>query len=83
MPSVLVGIPLGVVAIRKLDAETFRRVCMSFDVWVVGFGLSRTLIALNVASGPFAYGAMLAAVALDAYLLLTFFRSRRAAPAMA
>ena len=27
-----------------VDAETFRRICMSFDAWVVGFGLSRVLI---------------------------------------
>jgi len=83
VPSVLIGIPLGAFAIRRLDAETFRRVCMSFDVWVVGFGLSRTLIALQLASGPFAYSAMLTAVLLDAYLLLTFFRSRRSALAAA
>ena len=83
VPSVLVGIPLGAFAIRKLDAETFRRVCMSFDVWVVGFGLSRTLIALKLATSPLAYSAMLAAVLLDAFLLITFFRLRRSAPAMA
>ncbi len=39
IPSVLVGIPLGAYVIRRLDAETFRRICMSFDAWVVGFGL--------------------------------------------
>ena len=83
VPSVLVGIPLGAFAIRKLDAETFRRVCMSFDVWVVGFGLSRTLIALKLATSPLAYSAMFAAVLLDAFLLIAFFRSRRAALAMA
>jgi len=48
LPSVLVGIPLGAYVIRRLDAETFRRVCMSFDAWVVGFGLSRVLIELNL-----------------------------------
>lgn len=79
VPSVLVGIPLGALAIRKLDAETFRRICMSFDVWVVGFGLSRTLIALKLATSPLAYSAMFAAVLLDLYLLVNFFRSRRAA----
>jgi len=83
LPSVLVGIPLGVVAIRRLDAETFRRICMSFDVWVVGFGLSRTLIALKLATSPLAYSAMFAAVLLDAFLLITFFRSRRSALAAA
>ncbi|MEK6603154.1 MAG: sulfite exporter TauE/SafE family protein, partial [Nitrospirota bacterium] len=38
IPGVLVGIPLGAYLIRRLDAETFRRICMSFDAWVVGFG---------------------------------------------
>ena len=83
VPSVLAGIPLGAWAIRRLDAETFRRICMSFDVWVVGFGLSRTLLALKLASGPLAYSAMLAAVLLDLFLLVGFFRSRRAALAVA
>src|SRR5712664_3811913 len=74
VPSVLVGIPLGAYVIRKLDAETFRRVCMSFDVWVVGFGLSRVLIDLKVMQSPPAYGVMAAAVLLDFYLLLNYFK---------
>src|SRR3954447_4974069 len=83
VPSGLVGIPLGAYAIRRMDAETFRRVCMSFDVWVVGFGLSRALMGLKLVQSAAAYGAMVAAVLLDLYLLLAFFRSRRAAPVAA
>jgi uncharacterized membrane protein YfcA len=83
VPSVLLGIPLGAYAIRRMDAETFRRICMSFDVWVVGFGLSRSLIALKLASGPLAYSAMAAAVLLDLWLLYAFFRTRRSALAAA
>jgi uncharacterized membrane protein YfcA len=79
VPSVVVGIPLGAYAIRRLDAETFRRICMSFDVWVVGFGLSRTLITLKLAQSPTAYAAMAPAGALDLVLLYAFFRSRRGA----
>src|SRR5437870_3480191 len=30
-PSVIVGVPLGAYLIRRLAAETFRRICMSFD----------------------------------------------------
>jgi uncharacterized protein len=71
--SVLVGIPLGAWAIRKLDPETFRRVCMSFDVWIVGFGLSKVLIDLKVAHGAGAYSPMLAAILIDAWLLFNFF----------
>jgi len=74
VPSVLVGIPLGAYVIRKLDAETFRRVCMSFDVWVVGFGLSRVLIDLKVMQSPVAYSVMAAAILLDVYLLLSYFK---------
>lgn len=83
VPAVLLGIPLGALAIRRLDAETFRRVCMSFDVWVVGFGLSRVLLELKLAHGAFAYGPMALAIVLDAWLLYAFFKGRRASYAAA
>ena len=79
IPSVLLGIPLGAFLIRRLDAETFRRVCMSFDAWVVGFGLSRVLIDLKLMASPWAYSVMVVAIVLDCYLLYVFFTSRRAA----
>ena len=79
-PCVLVGIPLGAYVIRRLDAETFRRICMSFDAWVVGFGLSRVLIALSLLASPWAYSVMAATILIDLWLLYTFFRIRRAAP---
>ena len=81
LPCVLVGVPLGAWLIRRLDAETFRRICMSFDVWIVGFGLSRVVAELHLGQGPSAYAPMVAAIALDAYLLLAFFRSRATAQA--
>ena len=71
--GVLIGIPLGAFAIRRLDPETFRRICMSFDVWIVGFGLSKVLLDLKLAQGPGAYSVMLAAVLIDAALLYAFF----------
>jgi uncharacterized protein len=77
VPSVLIGIPLGAYMIRRLDAETFRRICMSFDAWVVGFGLSRVLIELNLMASPWAYSVMAATILVDAYLLYIFFTSRR------
>ena len=73
LPGVVIGIPLGAYVIRKLDAETFRRICMSFDVWVVGFGLSRVLAELGLAHGALTYGPMIAAGVLDAWLLYLFF----------
>jgi uncharacterized membrane protein YfcA len=78
VPSVLIGIPLGAYAIRHLDAETFRRICMSFDAWVVGFGLSRVLVDLKLMPSPWAYSVMAMTILIDIYLLFTFFRRRRA-----
>ena len=79
IPSVLVGIPLGAYLIRRLDAETFRRICMSFDAWVVGFGLSRVLIDVKLMGSPWAYSVMLVAIMVDTYLLYVFFTVQRPA----
>src|SRR3954470_17073158 len=79
IPSVVVGIPLGAYLIRKLDAETFRRICMSFDAWVVGFGLSRVLIELDLVDSPWAYSVMAFTILIDVCLLYLFF-TRQAAP---
>ena len=76
-PSVLVGVPLGALLIRRLAVETFRRLCMSFDAWVVGFGLSRTLIDLGVVGDPAGYAVLATAAAIDLLLLYQFFRKRQ------
>src|SRR5690242_12172979 len=76
-PSVVIGIPLGAHLIRRLDAGIFRRICMSFDAWVVGFGLSRILIDLKLLASPWAYGVMAATILIDSYLLYVFFTLRR------
>src|SRR5882724_9635956 len=79
IPSVVVGVPLGAYLIRRLDAETFRRICMSFDAWVVGFGFSRVLIDLNLVESPWAYGILVATLLIDACLLYVFFAAQRPA----
>src|SRR6516164_8422181 len=79
IPSVVIGIPLGAYLIRRLDAETFRRICMSFDAWVVGFGLSRVLIELKLLGAPWAYGVMAITILIDGCLLYVFFTSQKAA----
>src|SRR5438477_4516193 len=79
IPAVVVGVPFGAYLIRRLDAETFRRICMSFDAWVVGFGLSRVLIELNLIESPWAYSVLVVTMMLDAYLLYLFFTVQRPA----
>src|SRR6476619_3519797 len=78
VPCVVVGVPLGAYVIRHLDAETFRRICMSFDAWVVGLGFSRGLIELNLMDSPWAYIVLAITILIDALLLYIFF-TRRAA----
>ena len=77
VPSVLIGIPLGTLLIQRMNPETFRRICMSFDVYVVGFGLSRVLTELKLMESPTAYAVLALAVILDTYLLYVFFAARR------
>src|SRR6266568_4327361 len=79
VPSVVLGVPLGAYLIRRLDAETFRRISMSFDAWVVGFGFSRALIDLNLIESPWAYSVLAVTVLIDTYLLYVFFTVQKAA----
>jgi len=74
VPSILIGVPIGAYIIQRVDAETFRRVCMSFDAWVVGFGLSRLLQELGMVQSNAAYLLLAGVGALDAWLLYRFFR---------
>jgi uncharacterized membrane protein YfcA len=76
VPSVLVGIPLGSFLIRWMDPETFRRLCMSFDAVIVGFGLSRVLVELNLAPAEAGQAILAGVVAMNGYLLFRFFRGR-------
>jgi uncharacterized membrane protein YfcA len=76
VPSVLLGIPLGTFLIRWMDPETFRRICMAFDGLVVGFGLSRVLTELNLASSVTTYAILTIVISVNAFLLYRFFRDR-------
>ena len=76
VPSVIVGIPLGTMLIRRMHPEVFRRICMSFDVWVVSFGLSRVLVDLKMMKAPRNYVVLVGAMILDFYLLYIFFTRR-------
>lgn len=77
-PGVLIGLPIGFALIRHIDAETFRRVCMSFDAWLVGFGLSRVVAKLGLLPEVWAFQLLTLTIIVDAILLRTFFRSRGA-----
>jgi hypothetical protein len=73
LPSVLIGVPIGAALIRQMKVETFRRICMSFDAWIVGFGVSTVLQDINVVQGAGAYLFLAAVIAIDGVLLYRFF----------
>jgi len=76
-PAVLLGLPLGTYVIRHVPSETFRRVCMSFDAWIVGFGLARAILDLRLLGASGAYGIWGAVILFDLYLLYRYFLTGR------
>src|SRR2546422_153561 len=74
LPSLVIGIPLGVTVIRHVRPETFRRICMSFDAWVVGFGISTLLQQLHVIESGAAFSVLAGVGTLDIWLLYRFFK---------
>ena len=83
IPSVALGVPIGAQIIQRMKPETFRRICMSFDAWVVAFGLSKLMNDLKMVVGPQAYVLLLLVMVLDAWLLYRFFAIAEAAEARA
>jgi uncharacterized membrane protein YfcA len=75
-PPILLGIPLGIFVVKHVNVETFRRVCMSFDAWIVGYGLA-TVLGNLFGLLYFGYDVWVAVVAIDIILLYRFFTRRR------
>jgi len=73
LPSIAIGVPIGAYLIQRIRPETFRRVCMSFDAWIVGFGLSALLKDLRLVESNLAYLVLVSVAILDAVLLYQFF----------
>jgi uncharacterized membrane protein YfcA len=73
VPSIVIGVPIGAWIISRVRPETFRRVCMSFDAWVVAFGLSRLLQELSFVEGNAAYLVLASVGLFDLGLLYRFF----------
>jgi uncharacterized protein len=77
VPSIAIGVPVGTALIRRINAETFRRVSMSFDAWIVAFGLSRVLQELHIVDGLHAYAVLATVVVIDCWLLTCYFSTAR------
>jgi uncharacterized membrane protein YfcA len=73
LPSIFIGVPIGTWLIRHVRAESFRRVCMSFDAWVVAFGVSTLLQQLGLVAGAKAFLVLAAVMVLDGWMMYRFF----------
>jgi uncharacterized membrane protein YfcA len=82
-PAVALGVPLGTRLVASLDTETFRRLCMSFDAWLVGFVLARAIVAVAPEAEGLAWALFAAVILADACLLRTYFGRRRWAATVA
>lgn len=82
-PSVLIGLPLGYLALRRVAPEPFRRACMTIDALLVAFGLSRTLIDRHLVSQPLAYSGLAVVACLEAVIVVNFILARRRPPVLA
>src|SRR6185295_10133869 len=72
LPSIVIGVPIGAVLIQRIRPETFRRICMSFDAWIVGFGLSTLVKDLKLIESNASFLILFAVGVLDTYLLYRF-----------
>jgi uncharacterized protein len=73
VPSILLGVPIGAFIIQRVRVETFRRICMSFDAYVVAFGISRLLGELQFVQSAAAYLVLVVVGLIDTWLLYRFF----------
>ena len=73
LPSIVVGVPIGRWLIERVRPETFRRICLSFDAYVVAFGLSNLIRELHLVETNLAYLLMVIVGVIDAALLYYFF----------
>jgi uncharacterized membrane protein YfcA len=73
LPSIAIGVPIGAYLIQRIRPETFRRVCMSFDAWIVGFGLSTLVKDLRLIESNLAFLILIGVGILDTILLYRFF----------
>ena len=73
LPGVVIGVPLGAYILRHVRAETFRRWCMSFDAWIVAFGISMLLRTLHIVDSAAAFLVLGVVIAIDAWLLYRYF----------
>ena len=80
LPGVLIGFPIGHWLVQRVGTETFRRVCMSFDAYLVTLGLARAIAEHHIVAPSIAYQLLAITGVIDTWLLIRFFRVRVEVP---
>ena len=73
----IIGVPLGALTVKRVGVEVFRRVCMSFDAWIVGYGLSKVLGDIGLITGDLGYSIFAITILIDLVLLYRFFGNHK------
>ncbi len=73
---IILGIALGRWIVAHVRPELFRRLVMSFDAWVVGYGLSNTAAQLKIIPATWAPLLFLAVALTDSLLFVLYLRGR-------
>lgn len=85
LPCILIGLPIGRLAVSLIAPETFRRICMAADAWLISFGLSRLISTYGGIWAHLAYAPMAVVLLLDGVILVRYFtaaaETRSGAPA--
>ena len=73
----IIGVPIGALTVKRVGVEVFRRVCMSFDAWIVAYGLSKVLGDIGLITGDLAYSIFAVTILIDLVLLYRFFGNHK------
>ena len=76
-PSVILGLPVGMFLLRRLEPEAFRRICMGANACFIAYGLARSLLEMNLAPAVLAYGLTVVVAAGQLFLVVRFIALRR------
>jgi uncharacterized membrane protein YfcA len=77
IPCVLIAMPLGSFLIGKLNAFSFRRICISIDSWLIAYGLFRVLWAANIAPPGVVFALPTSILLIDFITCIRFFRNEK------
>jgi uncharacterized membrane protein YfcA len=75
-PGVVLSMAFGAFFLGKLEPTVFRRMCITLDVWIISFGLLRSVLGFNWLPNWACYFIFVFLILFDGVLLHRFFKRR-------